>query len=98
MKMIRRNVHTPRPLARIAVISLSAASRLNPIKMPTNTPMGMVYVRANGAVSKKILATLGKGALLRTTRSRMRPRSRVNRTKVNTAVPMRACETTSLRI
>ena len=39
--------------------------------------------------------TLGSGALARTTNSRMRPRSRVNSTKVKIAAPITACEVTS---
>ena len=41
MERIRRKFQTPIPLARIAVISLSAARRLNPIRIPTSTPAGM---------------------------------------------------------
>ena len=39
---MRTKRHTPIPLARMAVISLSAASLPRPIRMPTSTPMGMV--------------------------------------------------------
>ena len=38
----RPKLHTPMPLARMAVISLSAASRLSPIRIPTSTLIGMV--------------------------------------------------------
>ena len=38
------------------------------------------------------------GALLRTTNSNSRPTSRMNTTKVNSAAPMSACETISLRM
>ncbi len=40
--MTRPKFHTPMPLARMAVISLSAASRLRPMRMPTSTLIGMV--------------------------------------------------------
>ncbi len=90
METMRRKLHTPMPLARMAVISLSAASRLRPIRMPTSTPAGMLMVSVTGTMKKKTSATLGNGALLRTTSSRICPRSRVNRTKVNTATPIRA--------
>ena len=98
MAITLANMLTPMPPARIAVTSLSAASRLRPIRIPTSTAMGIVTVRAPGMVRKKISATLGSGALLRTTRSRMRSRSRRKITKVNTATPIRACESTSLRM
>ncbi len=86
------------PLARMAVTSLSAASRLNPIRIPTSTAMGMVTVSAPGRVRKKISATLGRGALLRTTTSRMRSRSRRKMTKVKMAAPISACDSTSPRM
>ena len=98
MARMRTKVPGPMPLARMAVTSLSAASRLSPIRIPTSTPMGMVTVSAPGMVRKKISATLGSGALLRTTTSRMRSRSRRKITKVNIATPIRACESTSLRM
>lgn len=86
----------PIPLARMAVTSLSAANRLRPIRIPTSTPMGMVMVSAMGKVNRNISATLGRGALLRTTNSRIRPRSRMKMTKVNKAAPRAAWESTSL--
>ena len=88
----------PSPLARMAVTSLSAASRLSPIRMPTSTPIGTVTVSACGTVNRKISATLGRGALWRTTSSRMRPTSRMKMTKVNNPVPIRACHSTSRRM
>ena len=41
---------------------------------------------------------LGSGALSRTTRSRICPRSRMNSRKVKSAPPSRACDTTSFRM
>ena len=96
--IVRTKMPVPMPLARIAVTSLSAARRLRPIRMPTSTAMGMVTVRALGIVRKISSATLGIGALLRTTSSRIRVTSRMNRTNVNTAPPMTACERTSRRM
>ena len=94
-EMIFRNLRTLTPEARIAVTSLSAAMRLSPSRIPTSTPMGMVTFNAAGRVRKKISATLGKGALLRTTASRMRVSSRIKITKVNTEAPMSPCQSTS---
>ena len=72
--MMRTNIQAPSPLARMAVTSLSAANRLRPIRIPTSRPMGIVIVNATGRVRKKISATLGNGALLRTTISSSRPK------------------------
>ena len=94
----RMNMLTPMPLARMAVTSLSAASRLNPTRMPTSTPMGRVMVKVAGRVYRKISATLGRGALLRTISSSRRPRSRMKMMKVNSATPIRACDPISFRM
>jgi len=87
----------PIPLARMAVISASAAMRLKPISIPTNTPIGIVTFSAVGTVRKKISATLGSGALLRTTSSKSRPTSRMKITNVNSPAPNSACLITSDR-
>ena len=50
IEMARTNIPTPMPLARMAVTSLSAASRLSPTRMPTSTPMGKVMVNVVGSV------------------------------------------------
>ena len=94
----RTNMPAPIPLARIAVTSLSAANRLNPIRIPTSTPMGNVTMNVVGSVKRKISPTLGNGALFRTTSSSRRPRSRMKRIKVNSNTPSRACELTSFRM
>jgi hypothetical protein len=47
----------PTPLARIAVISLSAESRPKQTKMPSNPAIGMEKVRIPGEIYKKINAT-----------------------------------------
>ena len=94
----RTNSPTPIPLARIAVTSLSAASRLRPMRIPTSTPIGSVIVKVVGRVRKKISATLGRGALLRTISSSKRPRSRIKMMKVNSTSPRTACESTSFRM
>ena len=86
------------PMARMAVTSLSAASRLSPMRIPTRTAMGSVTVRAVGMVKRKSWATLGRGALFLTTNSRMRARSRMKITKVKIRAPISACEVTSRRI
>src|SRR5277367_2690313 len=91
-------LHTPMPAARMAVISLSAASRLSPSRMPTSTAMGMVTVNMLGSVRRKISTTVPREALLRTTNSRRCGRSRMNNTKVKSAPPMKACESTSFRM
>ena len=98
MAMVRTNFPAPMPLARMAVTSLSAARRLSPTRMPTNTPIGKVMMKVVGSVKKKISATLGRGALLRTINSSSRPRSRMKMMKVNNAMPSRACELTSFRM
>src|SRR5208337_3750726 len=64
----------------------------------TSTPIGRVMVNVVGRVKRKISATLGRGALLRTTNSSSRPRSRMKMMKVNSATPNRACEMTSFRM
>ena len=90
METIRRKLQTRMPLARIAAISLSAARRLSPIRMPTSMLARMLMVSVTGTMKKKTSVTLGKGALLGTTSSRICPRSRVNKTKVNTVTPIKA--------
>jgi len=60
--------------------------------------MGKVMVNVVGSVKRKISATLGRGALLRTINSSSRPRSRMKMTKVNSATPSSACEATSFRM
>jgi hypothetical protein len=97
-EMIFRNLRTLTPEARMAVTSLSAAMRLKPSRMPTSTPMGMVTFKAAGKVRKKISATLGSGALLRTTASRMRVSSRMKITNVNTEAPISPCQSTSFNM
>ena len=94
----RTNIPTPIPLARMAVTSLSAASRLSPTRMPTSTPIGSVMVKVAGSVKRKISATLGSGALLRTISSSSLPRSRMKMMKVNSTTPIRACEAISFRM
>jgi len=98
IEMVRTNIPTPMPLARIAVTSLSAASRLSPTRIPTSTPIGKVMVNVVGRVKRKISATLGRGALLRTINSNSRPRSRIKMMKVNSATPSRAWEATSFKM
>jgi hypothetical protein len=49
MLTMRRKLMTPKPAARMAVISLSAARRLRPSRMPTRTDIGMVTVRKPGS-------------------------------------------------
>jgi len=80
----------------LALISESAAMRLSPINMPTSTPIGIVTLNAVGRVRKKISATLGRGALLRTTSSNSRPTSRMKMTNVNRPAPSSAFLITSL--
>ena len=55
-------------------------------------------VNVVGSVKRKISATLGSGALLRTINSSRRPKSRMKMMKVNSATPSRACELTSFRM
>ena len=43
METMRTKSMAPRPAARMAVISLSAARRDRPRRMPTRTAMGMVH-------------------------------------------------------
>jgi hypothetical protein len=50
IEMVQTNIPTPMPLARIAVTSLSAASRLSPTRIPTRTPIGKVMVNVVGRV------------------------------------------------
>ena len=45
----------------MAVISLSAARRLNPIRMPTSTPAGIVIVKARGRLRPTTSSTLPNG-------------------------------------
>ena len=55
------NMPTPMPLARMAVTSLSAASRLSPIRMPTSTPIGMVMVKVGGKGVEEDFGNAGQG-------------------------------------
>ena len=82
----------------MAMISLSAARRLNPRSTPTNTPMGMVTLKVLGSVRRKISTTLLKVELLRTTISRMCGRSRMKKMNVNRAHPMTVWERISPRM
>jgi len=61
----------PRPEARMAMISLSAARRLKPSRTPTRTAMGMVTLKVLGNIRSRISMTLANVELLRTTLSRM---------------------------
>ena len=55
----------------MAMISLSAASRLSPSSTPTSTDMGMVTLNRLGSVNRKISIAFENVELLRTTISRM---------------------------
>ncbi len=98
METTFRNMPEPSPIARMAVTSLSAASRLSPIRIPTSTAIGRVIVSAVGIVNRKSWATLGRGALFLTTNSKMRAKSRMKITNVKINAPISACEVTSRRI
>jgi hypothetical protein len=50
METMRTKLNAPMPQARMAVISLSEASRLSPSRMPASTAVGMVKVRVLGRV------------------------------------------------
>jgi hypothetical protein len=95
---MRTKASTPIPEARMAVISLSAASRLSPSRMPTSTAMGMVTVKVFGSVKRNIWRTLTSDELLCTTRARIFARSRMKRMKVKRAPPRNAWERISLRM
>ena len=82
----------------MAVISLSAARRLRPSSTPTSTAMGMVRLRVLGSMKRKILTTLPSEALLRAAISSSCPTYFMNRMKVKSAPPSRACEITSLQM
>ena len=56
---------------------LSAPRRLNPIKMPTSTLIGMVTVSAVGSARKISCARLGSGALLPTAAHGLAPEPQV---------------------
>ena len=60
--------------------------------------MGMVKLRVLGSMKRKILATLPSDALLRAAISSSCPRYFMNRTKVNSAPPRKACESTSCQM
>ena len=94
----RTKNQTPIPTARMAVISLSAASRLRPSRMPTSTAMGMVRLRTLGSMNTKILATVPNEALLRAAISSSCPTYFMNRMKVKSAPPRSAWESTSFQI
>ena len=61
----------PSPEARMAITSLSAASRLSPSRIPTSTAMGIVTRKVLGSVKRKISSTLFRVELLRTIISRI---------------------------
>ena len=82
----------------MAMISLSAASRLSPSSTPTSTAMGIVTLNRLGRVKRKISDALEKVELLRTTISRMWGRSGMNRMKVKSAQPMSVWESISPRM
>ena len=82
----------------MAVISLSAASRLRPSRMPTSTDMGMVTTSVLGRMKRKIFSTLISDELLCTTRARIRPRSRIYRMKVKSTPPSSAWERISFKM
>jgi hypothetical protein len=94
----RTKYQMPSPDARIAMISLSAARRLSPSKIPTSTAIGMVTLKVLGRLKTKISAIFSKLELFRTTASRMWFKSRMNRMNVNTAQPMRVYERISPRM
>ena len=98
METMRTKSSAPMPLARMAVISESAARRLRPRRMPTRTAMGMVRVRALGRMKTKMRRTSAREAESRTTSSRILPRSRMKSTKVKRTPPRRAWEVTSRRM
>jgi len=64
MEATRTKYPMPRPEARMAIISLSAARRLNPSSTPTSTAMGMVIMKKLGSMKRTILTTLLKLELL----------------------------------
>ncbi len=55
----------------MAMISLSAASRLRPSRIPTRTDIGMVTQNRFGSVNRNTSKTLLKLELFRTTISRI---------------------------
>jgi hypothetical protein len=54
----------PMPEARMAMISLSEARRLNPSSTPTSTAIGMVTMKKLGIMNTKTSATLASVELL----------------------------------
>ena len=66
----RRNCPLPIPVARMAMISLSPAMRLRPIRVPTSIAIGIVITRILGSGSRNRKATWDAGRLLRATSSR----------------------------
>ncbi len=98
MEATRTKYPMPRPDARMAMISLSAAKRLSPSRTPTSTAMGMVTLRVLGIVKSRISITLLKLELLRTTISNMCGKSFMNKMKVKSAQPMSVWERISPRM
>ena len=88
MEATRTKYQMPKPEARMAMISESAARRLRPSNTPTRTAMGMVTRKVLGRVKTKVCNTAVKLELLRTTISRMCSRSRMKRMKVKSAQPI----------
>ena len=88
----------PSPEARMAMISLSAASRLRPSSMPHSTAIGIVTLKRLGSVKRKISATSVHVELLRTTTSRMCGSCGMNRMKVKSAQPISVRERISPRM
>ena len=82
----------------MAVISLSAARRLNPRSTPTSTAIGTVSTNMLGSMSATMAVTVPKELILRMMSSRMWPRRGVNSTNVNSRPPSRACEKISRRM
>jgi hypothetical protein len=88
----------PKPEARMATISLSAAILLNPSSTPTRTAMGTVTMKKLGSRNSTTSSTLEKVELLRTTRLRMLGSSFISRMKVNSAQPISVWERISPRM
>ena len=63
-----------------------------------STDMGIVRLMMLGSINTKILATAPNEAVLRAAISIRGPRYFMNRMKVKSAPPSRACESTSLQI
>ena len=91
----RTSVAAPMPLALIAVTSLSAASRLRPIRIPTSTPKGTVNGSTGGSASANNQPTVSSFAELRTNSSKYLSTRCRKMTKVASSVPNRALATIS---